>query len=79
MLNPFPNNKIKTLPNCNKFADNNFNFNGNGRKFFQQIENTVGKGEFARYEKFLLFPQCFKRLIPQTRKNQGLFGKGLIQ
>ena len=23
------------------------------------VENTVGKGEIARYEQFLLFPQCF--------------------
>ena len=25
------------------------------------IENTVGKGEIARYEQFLLFPQCFQK------------------
>ena len=30
-------------------------------KFFQQEENTVGKGEIARYEQFLLFPQCFQK------------------
>ena len=23
------------------------------------VENIVGKGEIARYEQFLLFPQCF--------------------
>ena len=23
------------------------------------FENIVGKGEIARYEQFLLFPQCF--------------------
>ena len=23
--------------------------------------NTVGKGEIARYEQFLLFPQCFQK------------------
>ena len=26
------------------------------------VENIVGKGEIARYEKFLLFPQCFQKL-----------------
>ena len=26
------------------------------------VENIVGKGEIARYEQFLLFPQCFQRL-----------------
>ena len=25
------------------------------------VENTVGKGEIARYEQFLLFPQCFQK------------------
>ena len=25
------------------------------------IENTVGKGELARYKQFLLFPQCFQK------------------
>ena len=26
----------------------------------KRVENTVGKGEIARYEQFLLFPQCFQ-------------------
>ena len=26
------------------------------------VENTVGKGEIARYKQFLLFPQCFRKL-----------------
>ena len=25
-------------------------------------ENFVGKGEIARYEQFLFFPQCFQKL-----------------
>ena len=24
-----------------------------------RVENIVGKGEIARYQQFLLFPQCF--------------------
>ena len=28
------------------------------KKLSKQVENTVGKGEIARYEQFLLFPQC---------------------
>ena len=38
--------------------DDNFKFDENGRKFSKRLENTVGKGEIARYEQFLLFPQC---------------------
>ena len=57
-------------------ADDNFKFDENGRKFSKQVENNVGKGEIARDEQFLLFPQCFqKKNLSQTRKNQGLFKK----
>ena len=44
-----------------QFADNYFKFDENGRKFSERIENTVGKGEIARHEQFLLFPQCFQK------------------
>ena len=32
-----------------EFADNNFKLDGNDRKFFKRVENTVGKGEIALY------------------------------
>ena len=34
-------------------------FISKGPGFHVSFENTVGKGEIARYEQFLLFPQCF--------------------
>ena len=43
-----------------EFADNNFKFDKNGGKLSKRVENTVGKGEIAHYEQFLLFPQCFQ-------------------
>ena len=43
------------------FADDNFKFDQNGRKLSERVENTVGKGEIAHYEQFLLFPQCFQK------------------
>ena len=45
----------------NELADVNFKFDENGRKFSKWVENTVRKGEIARYEQFLLFPQCFQQ------------------
>ena len=42
-----------------EFSDNNFKFDENGRKLSKQVENSVGKGEIARSEQFLLFPQSF--------------------
>ena len=44
-----------------EFADDNFEFDENGRKFSKQVENTAGKGEIARHEQFLLFSQCFQK------------------
>ena len=44
-----------------EFADDNFKFDKNGGKFSKRVENTVGKGEIARYEQFLLFPQCLQK------------------
>ena len=48
----------------------------NGRKLYKHVENTVGKGEI---ETSNISYSCsvFKRLVLQTRKNKGLFGKGL--
>ena len=44
-----------------ELADDNFIFDENGRKLSKRVEITVGKGEIARYEQFLLFPQCFQK------------------
>ena len=43
------------------FPDGNFELNENGGKFPKRVENTVGKGEIARNEQFLLFPRCFQK------------------
>ena len=44
-----------------QFADDNFKFDENSRKFSKWVENTLGKEEIARYEQFLLFPLCFQK------------------
>ena len=54
-----PLSQILNPSKLKEFADDNFKFDENDRKFPKWIENTVGKGEIARYEQFLLFPQCF--------------------
>ena len=77
-LLPFPKRQILGSSRLKEYADNNFKFDENGRKFAKRVENTVGKGEIACYEQFFLSLSVFKRLVLQTRKNQGLFRKGLI-
>ena len=43
------------------FTDDNLKFYENGRKCSKRVENTVRRGEIARNEQFLLFPQCFQK------------------
>ena len=66
---PLPDDIILDSSKLKEFADDNFKFDENGRKLSKQVENTVGKGEIARYEQFLLFLQCFqKACFPEASK-----------
>ena len=68
-FNPLPDNKILERSKLKQSADDNFKFDKNSRKFSIRVENTVGKGEIALYEQFLLFPQCFqKACFPRVSK-----------
>ena len=71
-----PKRQISDSSKLNEFQDDYSKFDLNLEKFFKRVENTVIKGEIARYEQFLLFPQRFQIFALQTCKN-GLFGKGL--
>ena len=46
------------------FAGNKLNAAVMMISFLDGLENTVGKGENAGYQQFLLFPQCFQSLLP---------------
>ena len=43
--------------------------------FPKRVESTAGKGEIARYEHFLLFPQCFQKTYTADIKTRASFGK----
>ena len=58
-LNYFANDNILDSSKLEEFAEDNSKYQENGRKFSKRVESTVGEGEIARYEQFLLFPQCF--------------------
>ena len=60
-VNPLPNDNILDWCKMKEYADDQIRLNENGRKFSKRVENTVGKGEIARYEQFLLFPLCFQK------------------
>ena len=57
----FPKQQILDFSKLKDFADDNFEFDENGRKFSWRVENTVGGGEISRNEQFLLFQQCFQK------------------
>ena len=60
-IQPFTRRQILDSSKLKEFADDNFKFDENRRKLSKQVENTVGKGEIACDEQFLLFPQCFQK------------------
>ena len=55
-----------------EFASDIFKFNENGRKLSRHVEDTVAKGEIARYEQFLLFPQGFRKTCNADTYKPGL-------
>ena len=68
----FPKQQILNSSKFKQFADDNFKFDEKGGKCSKRVENTSGKGENARYEQFLLFPQCFQRTCTADMQKQGL-------
>ena len=82
---PITRRQILDSSKLKEFADNNFKFDKNGRKLSKWVENTVGKGEIARYEQFLLFPQCFQKacfpgaskgvIVWEWVKKHGFYGR----
>ena len=64
----FPNDKILDQSKLKEFAGNNFKFDKDDVKFSKKKKKKGGggrkhrgKGEIARYEHFLLFPQYFQK------------------
>ena len=55
-INPLQNNKILDVTKLKAFADNKLNMTKTMISLFERVENSVGKGENAGYQHFLLFP-----------------------
>ena len=77
MAEPITRQQILDSFKLKEFPDDNFKFHRNERQLSKQVENTVGKGEIARYEQFLLFPQCFQKACSQGCQKVSLCGNGL--
>ena len=59
-----------------RFCRQQFQIDENGRKLSRPVENTVGKGEIARYQQFLFSHSVFKMLVSQGRQKVSLCGMG---
>ena len=75
---PFPKRQILDASKLKGLADNNFKFDENGRKLPKWEEKPLREKEkLLVTSKFSFSHSVFKRIVLQTRKNQGLLGKGL--
>ena len=55
------NDKILEFSNLKACANDKINVTQVMKFVTYRIENIVGKGEYAGYQHFLLFPQCFQK------------------
>ena len=77
ILNPLPNNKFKTSK-LKELADDNFpNLMKMAESSLNGLKTLLEKEKLLVTSNFSFSHSVFKRLVLQTRKNQGLFGKGL--
>ena len=67
----FSQTTIFTFFKLKEFADDIFKFHEKDRKVSKRVENIAGKGEIARYEQFLLFPQRFQKTFTADTSNPG--------
>ena len=74
---PFPKRQILDSSKLEQFAVDNFNMMRMA-ECCPKGQKTLGEKEKLLVTSNFSFSRCvFKRLVLQTRKNQGLFGKGL--
>ena len=66
-INFLQNEKNLDWSKLKAFADDKINVNQKLKFDMGRVENTVGKGENAGYQHFLLFPQCFQRPFSEGR------------
>ena len=75
---PFPKRQSLDSSKLKEFADDSFKFDENSRKLSKQIEKTLWEKEkLLVMSNFTFSHSVFKRLVLETHKNKGLFGKGL--
>ena len=72
MVNTLQNDKILQLTRLKTFAEDKLNIAKTMISLCDRVENTVGKGENAGYQHFLLFQQCFPKLSSSESLKVGI-------
>ena len=75
-INPFPNDKFQTLPNCESLLVTISNLM-KGQEVLPMIRTHWEKEKLLVTSNFSFSISVFKKLVLQTHKNHGLFGNGL--
>ena len=73
---PLPKRQVFNSSKLKEFADDNFKFDVNCATFFERIENSVGKGEIACVEQFLVFPVFSRDWHCRNVRTKACFGTG---
>ena len=76
-FNSFPNNKISTFPNLKTLQMRISNLTEMAESSPNGLKTLWEKAKLPIRSNFSFSLSVFKRFVLQTRKNQGLFGKGL--
>ena len=61
LFNPLPNDKFLDLTKLKEFTDDKFKVAEMRISLFDRVENKGGKGKYAGYQHFHLFPKCFPK------------------
>ena len=77
-FNPFPNDKFQTLPNRKSLQTTISVFIRMEKGSLKRYKILWEKEKLLVTSNFSFSHSVFKRLVLQTPKNQGLFGKGLM-
>ena len=76
-LRPFPNDKFGTLPNWKSLQTTILNFMKMSESSLKWLKTLWEKEKLLVTSNFSFSHSVFQRLLLQTRKTQGLFGKRL--
>ena len=76
-VNPFPNDKFCTLPNRKSLQTTIANLKKMAESSQNEQKKMWQKEKLLVTSNFSFSHIVFQRLVQQTRKSQGMFGKGL--